>query len=857
MAGATVIWTSSDDAVVKVGASGLAHAVDNGEATVRASVGASAFGTARITVHQVASAVSVTPVADTLVAGDTLRLAAEAFDANGHPVSRAAFSWASEDPLVATVDNLGLVTAVSPGGAAIAATSSDASGHMELLVIAPAPSAIDVRPPMVALTALSDTVWLTAIVLDQLGRVLEDAPLSWASADETVVTVDSGGLVTAAGEGTTRVTATSGEASAFAAVTVMQVVGSVVVTPAADTLLVGDTLRLVPEAFDVNAHPVAGAAFSWSSSDPAVATVDTAGLLTGVRPGGATITATSGGTGGHMELLVSAPVPTTIQVRPDSVRLEALGDTVRLSAELYDQLGRAIEGAGVSWSSGDEAVAIVDSVGLVVATGVGTTRVAASAGAASGVAAVSVMQVVDSVIVSPAIDTIAPGETLRLSAEAFDANARVVAGAAFSWSSSDPSVATVDSQGLVTGASAGQATINAASGGVSGRAEVLVIVPAPVAVEMVPDTLAFTALDDTSRLVAVVLDQRGRVIEEANVSWSSSDESVATVNRTGLVSALGVGRARVTATSGAASRAAAVSVVQVAHSVVVSPASAAVSPGDTVRLTASAFDANGHMMVAEFSWSSNHPRVASVDPRGLVRSVDEGVATISALAGDARGTSQIAVGNADRAALVALYEATDGPNWSRSDNWLTDAPLAEWFGVTVNAAGRVSRVELRRNNVSGHIPPELGTLGALEVLGLPQNELTGRIPPELERLSRLTQLDFFGNQLSGAIPPQLGNLTSLETLSLGANRLTGAIPPQLGNLGSLEELDLLDNELTGPILSQLGSLENLTSLRLRGNELTGTIPPELGDLPRLRRLNLAVNRLTGAIPPELATHLPE
>ncbi|WP_419164566.1 Ig-like domain-containing protein [Candidatus Palauibacter sp.] len=178
ISGATVTWTNSDDSVVAVNASGLARAVGNGEATITASAGASAAGTATITVLQTAGTISVSPAADTLVAGDTLRLSAEALDANGRAVSGAAFSWSSSDPAVATVDTTGLVTAVSAGGAAIAATSR-ASGHMELLVIAPAPATINVSPDTVALAAC--TVRLSAAVLDQLGRVIGDAAVSWSS----------------------------------------------------------------------------------------------------------------------------------------------------------------------------------------------------------------------------------------------------------------------------------------------------------------------------------------------------------------------------------------------------------------------------------------------------------------------------------------------------------------------------------------------------------------------------------------------------------------------------------------------------------------------------------------------------
>ena len=215
------------------------------------------------------------------------------------------------------------------------------------------------------------------------------------------------------------------------------------------------------------------------------------------------------------------------------------------------------------------------------------------------------------------------------------------------------------------------------------------------------------------------------------------------------------------------------------------------------------------------------------------------------------GTGETCAPLSDRDILVALYNATDGPNWQINDNWLTDAPLGEWYGVRVNAEGRVVRLDLRFNALTGAIPPELGNLATLEWLVLPHNALTGPIPPELGNLSELEELALHANALTGAIPPELGNLAALEGLYLASNDLTGSIPPELGNLGALKILWLASNDLTGPIPPELGNLSELESLWLNDNRLTGPIPPELGNLAALESLYLDGNALTGPIPPEL------
>ena len=213
---------------------------------------------------------------------------------NGFTGVRSGASGASSR---ATVDASGLVIGVAAGEVEIAATSSGVTGRAALAVVDPAPAAVAVTPDTVLLSALGQTAQLVAEVRDQIGRVMEGSPVVWSSADTNVAAVDTAGLVTAIGGGATTITATAGEVSVTAVVTVMQSARSVVVSPAADTVAPGDTLRLAAEAFDANGHAITDAVFEWSSSDPAVAVVDAVGLVTGVAAGEVEITATAGGGG--------------------------------------------------------------------------------------------------------------------------------------------------------------------------------------------------------------------------------------------------------------------------------------------------------------------------------------------------------------------------------------------------------------------------------------------------------------------------------------------------------------------------------------------------------------------------------
>ena len=205
----------------------------------------------------------------------------------------------------------------------------------------------------------------------------------------------------------------------------------------------------------------------------------------------------------------------------------------------------------------------------------------------------------------------------------------------------------------------------------------------------------------------------------------------------------------------------------------------------------------------------------------------------------------------EQAALTALYETTGGPNWTSRGNWGTGRPLGEWHGVSVDGQGRVTRLVLTNNGLSGPIPPELDALTHLTILDLRDNALTGPIPPQLGALVNLTALVLDNNNLTGLIPPELGALSNLTTLALRDNALTGPIPRELGSLANLTFLALADNGLTGPIPPELGSLAKLTNVSIRGNNLTGPIPPELGSLTNVTFLSLRSNFLTGSIPTAL------
>ena len=169
--------------------------------------------------------------------------------------------------------------------------------------------------------------------------------------------------------------------------------------------------------------------------------------------------------------------------------------------------------------------------------------------------------------------------------------------------------------------------------------------------------------------------------------------------------------------------------------------------------------------------------------------------------------------------LVALYNATDGPNWRRKNNWLSSLPLSDWEGVATNSVGRVTKLELYRNDLDGNIPSSVGQLSSLERLDLQQNYLSGGIPSAIGDLSQLQLLSLGDNDLTGSIPTSLGNLSALKTLNLANNELVGGLPSSLGNLSNLESLLLEYNSgLGGPLPHSLTNT-SLQELNADGTDL--------------------------------------
>jgi len=257
--------------------------------------------------------------------------------------------------------------------------------------------------------------------------------------------------------------------------------------------------------------------------------------------------ACGGGDAGTAPTPQPKPVASVI-VQPSALSL-TVGQTGTLAAEARDVSGAALAGRTITWSTSDAAIATVSTAGAVTAIAPGTATITATSEGKTGTAAVTVSPVpAASVVVTPPADTLYPTQTSQFVATVKDSAGGVLSGRTVAWATSNGTVATVSTAGILTAVGVGSTTLTATVEGKSGSATVRVI-PVPVAsVTVTPATLALI-VGQTGALTATANDASGGTLNDRTTSWASSAPAIASVSTQGVVTALAPGTVTITATS--------------------------------------------------------------------------------------------------------------------------------------------------------------------------------------------------------------------------------------------------------------------------------------------------------------------
>lgn len=421
-------------------------------------------------------------------------------------------------------------------------------------------------------------------------------------------------------------------------------VASIDLTPPTASVRAGSTVTLSAKPKDLAGTTIDVRPLVWSSSNKAVATVSSSGVVTALTPGSARIAVSAFGKSATATITVTARDVASVVVTPATISMR-VSVSAPLQAQTLDAEGTVLAGRVVTWASSNTSIATVSPTGSVTGISAGAATITASSEGRSGQAAVTVtLPPVQTVTVSPAVDTLGVGTERQHTAVLRDASNAVLTGRALAWSSSNVAIATVSSTGNVTALAQGTTTVSATSEGRVGTATVVVLARLASTVTLTPgsNTLVEGA---TQQLTTQITDPQGNLLPDRPITFSSDATAVATVSSTGLITAVAPGSARITATSEGKSGTATVQVIPVPVATVqVTPASVSMVTGTTQTLTAIARSASGAVLTGRtVTWTSGAPSVASVGTTGVVTSVGPGVALILAAVDGVTATSTVTV----------------------------------------------------------------------------------------------------------------------------------------------------------------------------------------------------------------------
>jgi len=380
------------------------------------------------------------------------------------------------------------------------------------------------------------------------GQAVSPIRVGWSSRDPSIATVDANGAVLAgSSQGSTWIVArTATNVADSALVKVRAPVAKVTVLPGSATLARGQSATFSAELRDAGNHLIDDRTATWSSSDPAVATVSATGGVLAAKIGTATITATAEGKTATAALTVVSPVD-HIELTPGSLSFASIGQSASLSSKIVARAGASIEGITVSFATSNPAVATVSSSGSVVATGNGTATITASADGSTATSAVTVKQVVASIAIAPkAASVSAIGDSRTFTATVLDATGAAIQSPTITWTSSDPAIATV-SGGVAVAKRAGSATITAS---IDGKSDAATFIVAPVArLLLVLSDKSQIGVEESATISAALADNNGNVIGATTASFTVTPPGVAELSGRTLTG-LQPGTAHITAIAG-------------------------------------------------------------------------------------------------------------------------------------------------------------------------------------------------------------------------------------------------------------------------------------------------------------------
>jgi uncharacterized protein YjdB len=515
--------------------------------------------------------------------------------------------------------------------------------------------------------AAGATLQLTATGHYSDGTTATLTSVSWASSDGTLASLSVSGMLTALKAGSVTVTATKGAVSGNMVITVTQATLASIAVSGGSSLAAGSTEQLTAQGtYSDSTTGSLTTQATWQSSDATVATVSNAGLLTALKAGTVTITATMGSVSGTASVVVNAASVSSITISPALFSI-ASGQNQQLTAQAVYPDGTSQDVTSqATWSSSATNVATVSGTGLVSGVSAGTSTITATLGSVSrtAVATVTTAQL-NSIIVTPSTASIATGQTQAFAANGIfsDGSSTDITNSVI-WTSSAINFATIDPTGLATGVSAGTATVTATSGTVSGTASLTVTAAVLNSIDIAPDD-QYIPIGGQFPLVLTGSYSDNTTQTLTNAVWSSSDPTIASVDPvSGVVTGVSDSNGNpvtITATADGMSNTTSVYITAaVAESLTLTPTTSSIASGTTQQYSVDAIYSDGSIqpLTAGLSWASSSASTASISALGLATGIAAGQSTITVTYGSMSATATLTVTPATLTSIVVTPVTT-------------------------------------------------------------------------------------------------------------------------------------------------------------------------------------------------------
>lgn len=626
----TPVWSSTNDAVVKVDQNGLVTAVGEGKASIKAKVGTlEAVCEYMITEIHIAE-VKLDKETVEIQKGKSKVLVASILPMD--TTDDQTIEWTTSNDKVATVDQSGKVTVIEKEGTAIITATSkvDKTKKATCTVKAmPIPlDSISIEPKAVDLM-VGDEKQMTVTYNPEDTTVTKN--VEWSSSDENVATVDKDGKVKAIALGTATVTGKVDGKTATSGITVSEHLKRIELEKEEIILEKGVNKTLQVSYFPEN--PISKGELSWVSDNEKVATVDSeTGVITAVSGGNANIKATVK----VEDKLFTASCKVNVKVTLESISLDKTEGTLIIGGKNTEELNvlynpeDTTDDKTVTWRSSNDQIATVKD-GVVTGISGGSAIITATVGTKTATYNANVEVPLTGISLNKSKGTLTIGGTSTDQLSVIYTPENTTDDKTVTWESSDSSVATVSESGLVTAISGGKANITGTVGEFTGTYEVTVVVPlTSIALNKITGTL----LKGQSDLLTVSYDPENTT-EDKTITWISSDEKIARVDQSGKVNAIKEGNVKITAKVGTYEASCDYTIEEIHISeITLNKEKTEIKKGSTEKLIATILPANT-TDDKTILWTSSDEKVATVDENGVVTAkAIEGTAVIT-------GTSKV------------------------------------------------------------------------------------------------------------------------------------------------------------------------------------------------------------------------